>query len=150
MKSRVLLLTFTIFFILILASCSIIPSPDIDETKIESIINEYFWAINEQNWEEAKNCCIYWSDRYDATCDLEEHITGLWEQYNVVNISCFVTIYDISIDDKCADAYINLDIEVTDGFDDIIYHEQDYYKYYLQEVDECTWKIYGPDIGEFI
>ena len=77
MKRRVLLLILTIFFILILASCS----PYTDETRIKSIINEYFWAINEQDWEEAKSCCVYISDRYDATCDLEEHITGLLEQH---------------------------------------------------------------------
>ena len=145
MKSGVLLLILTIFFILILASCS----PDTDETKIKSIINEYFWAINEQDWEEAKSCCVYWSDRYDATCELEEYITDLWEQYDEVKISCFVTIDSIFIEDKYADAYIYLYIEVTT--DDIThYDDSDYYHYYLQEVEENTWKIYGPKIGEFI
>jgi len=151
MKNKILITVLSIFLILVLAGCSIIPLPDTDKTKIKSIINEYFWAINDQDWDEAKNCCVYWTDRYDATCDLEECITDLWEQYGEVKIFCFVTIDNVFIEDKYADADIYLYVEVTIGIDDIPYYDDsDYYHYYLKEVEESTWKIYGPEIGEFI
>jgi uncharacterized protein YceK len=69
----VLFLTLAIF----LSGCGGIVTPATDEAKIKSVIYDYFLAINDQNWSKAKNCCIYESDRYYATCVMEDAVNAL-------------------------------------------------------------------------
>ena len=111
------------------------------QAKVKSIIQDYFLAINDQNWSKAKNCCVYGSDRYYATCVLEDGINALQQIYGTVTITCFVNISNVSVSGSYASAYINVTLYVTAGY----YFDSDSVSgyYYLQKVGN-TWKNYAP------
>ena len=71
--------------------------PGSDEVKIESVIEEYFIALNNQNWSKAKNCCVYGSEFYNATCKLEDEVDLLKIICNYVILDASVDVIDISI-----------------------------------------------------
>jgi len=73
MKSRVLLLTFTIFFILILAGCRVIPLCCTEEMRAQQEVYSYWQAIINRQYELAKWYCVpdgYWYNKVDE-----------WEEY---------------------------------------------------------------------
>jgi len=68
---------FSLFLLLI--GCSGIGLPDTeapitDEVQIENVINDYFHALNEQDWEEAKSYCVVDSIWYDFVSDFERFV----------------------------------------------------------------------------
>jgi len=138
MKKRIILSVLIVFLFLALMGCNggIIT----DESKVRNVIEEYFSAITEQNWNKAKSYCIYESDIYYETCDLEEHINDLIFQYETVDITLEIDIFDISIYNiDYAEAYVY-------GTSDISYNSASDSSdgdghIYLQRVDN-NWKIY--------
>ena len=78
MKRKCLLILTILVLAIFLSGCSGgIVTPSTDEAKIESVIEEYFMAINNQNWSKAKNYCVYGSDIYYEPCILEDGINTL-------------------------------------------------------------------------
>ena len=138
MRKRIILSVFVLFLILVFIGCN--GEVKTDESKVRNIIEEYFLAINEQDWDEAKSYCIYGSDVYYETCDLEDHIDDLIFQYGTVDITFTIDIFDILIyNNDYAQAYI-------DGILNISYdstsNDSDGNGYiYLEKVDN-NWKIY--------
>lgn len=132
----VLFLTLAIF----LSGCGGIVTPATDETKIKSVIYDYFLAINDQNWSKAKNCCIYGSDRYYATCVMEDGVNAL-AQYGNVTITCFVNISDVSVNGSYASVYGDGTVTITAGYYSDSESASGYY--YLQKIGN-TWGIYAP------
>jgi len=66
MKSKYpLLLTFLVLAIILSGCACGIVTPSTDEAKIKSVINEYFLALNDQNWSKAKSYCVYGSELYN-------------------------------------------------------------------------------------
>ena len=133
-----LILTFLIMAIFLSGCTGGIVTPATDEQKVKSVINEYFLAINDKNWSKAKSCCVYESDRYYATCYLEDAINAI---SSIATVTCYATISNVSTYGNYADAYINLYLVVNVGgyiedFSGAAY-------YYLQKVGN-SWKIYGP------
>jgi len=61
------------------------------------LANEYFLALNDRNWNKAKNYCVYGSDRYYATCVIEDTVNALYQYASTVTITCFVTIFNVTI-----------------------------------------------------
>ncbi|PKP58973.1 hypothetical protein CVT91_07595 [Candidatus Atribacteria bacterium HGW-Atribacteria-1] len=62
-----------------LVGCSGIGLPDTeapitDEEKIENIINDFFQALNERNWDKAKSYCVIDSIWYDFVSDFERFV----------------------------------------------------------------------------
>ena len=116
-------------------------TPAGDETAIKGVIQKYFLAINDQNWSKAKNCCVYGSDRYYATCVLEDAINALYQYYGSVTITIFVTISNVSVSGSYASAYGNGTMVIIAGY----YSESGSASatYYLQKVGN-SWKIYAP------
>jgi len=73
----ILIMIFSLFFLLI--GCSGIGLPDIevpvtDEEKIENVINDFFLALNEQDWEKAKSLCVIDSIWYDFVSNFERAV----------------------------------------------------------------------------
>ena len=73
----ILIMIFSFVFLLI--GCSGIGLPDTDanltdEEKIENVINDFFLALNEQDWEEAKSLCVIDSIWYDFVSDFERAV----------------------------------------------------------------------------
>jgi len=124
-----------------LSGCNGVITPATDEAKVKSVIHEYFLAINDQNWSKAKSYCVYGSDRYYATCVLEDAINALYQSYGSVTITIFVTISDVSVSGSYATAYGNGTMVIIAGY----YSESGSASatYYLQKVGN-SWKIYAP------
>ena len=96
MKRKYFLVVLFLILAIFLSGCGGVVTPATDEAKVKSVINEYFLAINDQNWSNAKSYCVYGSDRYYATCVLEDYINSLY-QYGVVTLTCIVSISNVSI-----------------------------------------------------
>lgn len=138
MGKKILFLVLIIFWVLTLLSCNgeIIT----DESKVRNVIEEYFSAINNQNWDEAKSYCIYGSDVYYETCDLEEYIDDLIFQYEMVDFTLNVDIFDISIyNSNYARAYI--DGTLTISYDSTSNDSTEAGYLYLERINN-NWKIY--------
>ena len=144
MKKKYLFVILYLTLAIFLSGCSGggIITPVTDEAKVKSVINEYFIAINNQNWSKAKNCCVYGSDRYYATCIMEQYVNSL-SQYGVVTITCVVSISNVSIYGSYAQAYINLTLYFIYGAYYSVDSGSTYY--YLQKIGN-SWKIYGPGV----
>ena len=136
MKKLTILLVVIVLIAGLLAGCGVLT----EETKIENIIDEYFIAVSEQEWERAKNCCIYGSNVYYETCDLEEYIDDLYSYFSFVDISFNVDIFDINIIGDFASAYIDGSITIIKDDQFIIGDASGYF--YLQKVSD-NWKIYN-------
>lgn len=135
---------FLVAFIILavfLCGCNGMVTPATDEAEIKSVIHEYFLAINDQNWGKAKSYCVYGSDRYYATCVLEDAINALYQSYGSVTITIFVTISDVSVNGSYATAYGNGTMVIIAGY----YSDMGSASatYYLQKVRN-SWKIYAP------
>jgi len=141
MKRKYLLVILVLILAIFLAGCNGIVTPDTDEAKIKSVINEYFLAISNQNWSKAKSCCVYGSDRYYATCQGESLINSLYEYCNIVTINTYADILSVSTYGNYSDVYLYLTALITACG----YYESDsnYGYYYLQKVGN-SWKIYAP------
>ena len=143
MKRKGILLLSILILAIFLTGCSTggVVTPATDEAKVKSVIQDYFLAINDQNWSKAKNCCVYGSDRYYATCVLEDAVNALYQYVSTVTITCFVTISNVTIAGSYASAYINLTMyAAAGGYSDSGSAST---TYYLQKVGN-SWKIYAP------
>lgn len=64
-----------------------------DEEKVENVINDFFLALNEQDWEEAKSLCVIDSIWYDFVFDFErfvnENINDIYILEYSLSISSF-------------------------------------------------------------
>jgi uncharacterized protein YceK len=141
MKRKSLFLIVFMILAVFLSGCNGVITPATDEAKVKSVIHEYFLAINDQNWSKAKSYCVYGSDRYYATCVLEDAINALYQSYGSVTITIFVTISDVSVSGSYATAYGNGTMVIIAGY----YSESGSASatYYLQKVGN-SWKIYAP------
>ena len=143
MKRKLFLVGLVLILVLFLVGCSGgVITPAIDESKIKSVINEYFLAINDQNWSKAKGYCVYGSDRYYATCTMEDLVNNLYQYESVVTITSFADIYNVSIAGNYADVHLKITLFITAG----TYYESEILTgyYYLQKVGN-SWKIYDSN-----
>ena len=130
---------FVVLFLVLaisLSGCGVLT----EETKIENVIDGYFLAVNNQEWEKAKSYCKYESKVYYETCDFEEYIDDLYSYFSFVDISFNVDIFDINIIGDFASAYIDGSITIIKDDQFIIGDASGYF--YLQKVSN-NWKIYN-------
>ena len=101
MKRKYFLVGLFLILIMFLVGCSGIGLPDIevpvtDEEKIENVINDFFLALNEQDWEDAKSLCVIDSIWYDFVSDIEtivnENINDTYILEYSLSISSFYFI----------------------------------------------------------
>ena len=117
------------------------PSPATEEAKVKSVINEYFLALNDRNWNKAKNYCVYGSDRYYATIGYQQLINQLASQYGTFTLIYQANVSNVSVNGNYAQAYINLAVIASyAGYSD---SESSSGYYYLQKINN-SWKIYAP------
>lgn len=143
MKRKYFLLVLFLILAIFLSGCSGggIVTPATDEAKVKSVINEYFLALNDQNWNKAKSYCVYGSDRYYAVCQMEDLVNTLYLYCNIITINVYADILSVSIYGNYSEAYLYLNALITACG----YYESDsgYVYYDLQKVGN-SWKIYGP------
>jgi len=126
----------TVLFLILaifLSGCGVIT----DEVKIRNVIDDYFLAINNQDWEKAKNFCMYESEVYYETCSLENYIDSFYP--SVVIIIFLIDVFDILITGNYASAYIYGSLTII--IDDQIITEDSPGKFYLQKISN-NWKIF--------
>ena len=116
-----------------------IVTPATDEAKIKSVINEYFLALNDQNWNKAKNYCVYGSEIYYAICQMEDLANTIYSYCNIVTANAIVKIFNVSIYGNYSQAFCSVSVLITYCG----YYESDSTSgyYYLQKVGN-SWKLY--------
>ena len=135
MKKLTILLVVIMLIAGLLAGCGIIT----DEEKIYNIIDEYFLAVSNQKWEKAKSYCIYNSEVYYETCNLEDYIDDLYLDFSFVDISFNVDIFDINIIADLAGASIDGSITIIKD-DQVIIDDASGF-FFLREISN-NWKLY--------
>ena len=139
MKRKYFFVILFLILTVVLCGCNGLVTPATDEAKIENVLQEYFLSISEQNWSKAKNCCVYGSQRYYATCTMESLINNMYQLYSVITITCYMDNVSVSIYGDFADASFYLTLYTTA---DYYYDSQSgYCVYYLQKIGN-NWKIY--------
>jgi len=133
-----LILTFLVLAIILSGCTGGTITPLTDEAKIESVIQEYHLALNSQNWSKAKSCCVYGSDTYYDTCDIEDLVNILSLYCNSININVYADIQYISIYGNYSQVYCygSIIISACGDYDS----DSGYYYYDLQKIGN-TWKI---------
>jgi len=114
-------------------------TPATDGAKIRSVINEYFLALNDQNWSKAKSYCVYGSDRYYAVCQAEDLANTAYLYCNQVTVNAVVNIIDVSISGSYSQVYSYVSYLITYcGY----YEADEGYSYLnLQKIGN-SWKLY--------
>ena len=133
-----LILTFLVLAIILSGCTGGIVTPLTDEAKIENVIQEYHLALNKQNWSKAKSCCVYGSDTYNDTCDIEDLVNILSLSCNNININIYADIQNVSIYGDYSQAYCygSIIISACGDYDS----DSGYYNYLLQKIGN-VWKI---------
>ena len=143
MKKKYFLVIFVLILTMFLVGCSGggLVTPATDEALIKSVIQEYYLAISGQNWSKAKSYCIYGSDRYYATCQMEELANTFYLYCNIVTVNVVVNILDVSINGNYSQAYckINYLISYCGNFES----DSGYAYYNLQKAGN-SWKFDSP------
>ena len=99
MKRKCLLILTILVLVIFLSGCSGgIVTPSTDVAKIKSVINEYFLALNDQNWSKAKSYCIYGEDLYYDVIQWESVVNNLYSYCNIVHVNILVDILDLGFD----------------------------------------------------
>jgi hypothetical protein len=137
MKKKYFLVILFLVLVMFLSGCVTLVT---DEAKVKSVIDEFFLAINDQNWSKAKGYCVYGSDMYYDTCYIEDEINTLQQIYGTATITCSITISNVTVYGSYAEAFFSATIIITAPG----YSESDSESgiYYLQKIGN-NWKIYG-------
>ena len=136
MKRKYFLVVLFLILAMFLSGCGIIT----DAEKVRDVIDEYFLAISDQEWEKAKSYCIYESDVYYETCDFEDYIDSLNLDFSFVDITFLVDIFDIRINGNDASAYVDGILNIITDDSSIIDNSSGHF--YLQKVDN-NWKLFN-------
>ncbi len=138
MKSKILVVVLVMFLVLALVGCGGgIVTPDTDEAKVKSVINEYFLAINDQNWYKAKSCCIYGSGEFNAIAYIKD-ILDNYSEYHIEYINIYIDIYDVHIYGDYSEVYGYATSVMSKAGN--VYSDSFLFWQYLQKIDN-TWKI---------
>ena len=104
MKRKYFLVVLFLILAMFLSGCAGggIVTPATDEAKIKIVINEYYLALNDQNWSKAKGYCVYGSDIYYAVCQTEALVNNLYLYCNIITINAVIDIQSVSINGNYA------------------------------------------------
>ncbi|MBA7588394.1 hypothetical protein ES708_30450 [subsurface metagenome] len=114
-------------------------TPATDEAKVKSVIQNYYLAINDQDWNRVKSYCIYGSDQYYKVSLMEDSVNVVEQYYGTLTITCFAEISNISVSGIYANAYIDVKVIVTAGYYYDVWADSGYL--YLQKIGN-SWKLY--------
>jgi len=139
MNRKHLFLVAFIILAVFLCGCNGLVTPATDAAKVKSVIQNYYLAINDQNWSKVKGYCVYGSDQYYKVSLMEDTANALQQYYGTVTITCFANISNVSVNGSYASAYINVNILITAGIYYDTYSDSGYL--YLQKIGN-SWKLY--------
>ena len=119
-----------------LVGCGGIVLPATDEAKIKSVMNEYYLALNNQDWSKAKSLCVYGSDAYNDLCEVE---ADLYLYCDIITINAVIDIQNVSINGNYATVSAYTSLLITGCGD--YYAEEGEGEFWLRKVGN-SWKIY--------
>jgi len=138
MKKKILLSFFTIFIVFSLIGCGVTLDTNQKEQTIKEVINNYWLALSNKQYELAKTYCIPYGDAYNAV----ENYQNLFD-YDYITINWDSYINWINIIGNEAVANIKLVLNVTVCFDNICSTQTETlynYSMYLIEIYNI-WKL---------
>jgi len=139
MKRKLFLVVLVLLLAIFLSGCGGIVLPATDEAKIKSVMNEYYLALNNQDWSKAKSCCVYGGLTYDAVCEMEADFNDAYLYCDMITIHVVIDIQNVSINGNYASVSTYTSLLMT-GCDDY-YAEEGEGFLTLQKVGN-SWKIY--------
>ena len=139
MKKKCFFVILFLILAIFLVGCNGGVTPATDEAKVKSVIQDYYLAINDQNWSKVKNYCVYGSDQYYKVSVMEDAANMVQQYYGTLNITCFANISNVSLNGNYASAYIAVTIVVTAGYYYDVASDSGYL--YLQKIGN-NWKLY--------
>lgn len=136
----------TLIFLIMILCLSLVgcngtvtPGTDTDKIEIKAVLQNFFLAINDQNWSKAKGYCVYGSDAWFIIESIEDAMATLYYYYYVVTINCFVNISNVSVNGNYGSAKVTGSVLITaDGYSE---SENINSTYNLQKIGN-NWKIY--------
>ena len=119
---------------------------DNDEDKIENVIHKLFQAINDRDWDEAKNCCVYGSDFYVEIDEYEQcyNLYGALE-CDILDEYIVNDINQIIINGEYAEAYVYMTATAIVDGEVVELHGEGWY--FSQKITN-DWKIYATTGSE--
>ena len=138
---KLTLVFLVVILCLSLAGCNgtVTPETNADKVEIKSVLQNFFLAINDQNWSKAKGYCVYGSDAWYIIENIVDAMDTLNIYYYVVTINCFVNISNESVNGNYESAQVAGNIVMTaDGYTET---ESINSTFQLQKIDN-DWKIY--------
>ena len=133
---------FLLIFVLLLTGCGsgvpTYPGISTDEARARMVINEYFLAISNQNWNKARSYCVYGGTRYYTTTQIESIINSYRLYCSVVTINVFPEIISTRVYGNYAEVYFyySMTVSACGDFDS----DSSYTTYGLQRVGN-SWKL---------
>jgi len=116
-----------------------------EEDKVENVIHKLFQALSDQDWDEARSCCVYGTEVYESLNEAEEQF--YWDNLDVggtLDINYSSDVNEIIINGEYAEVYSNITATyIVDG--EVIEEFSGGGWYYLQKIGN-DWKLYdaGP------
>jgi hypothetical protein len=138
-KKKKLLVIFVLLIAFFITGCTV-PSTytGSDEAKIESVIKQFFSALEYQNWSKAKSCCVYGSDAYEAICEFENDVNYLETICGYVKINTYVNVANISISGNYA--YVICDASLSISACGVTENNSEYGYLELSKIGN-SWKL---------
>jgi hypothetical protein len=138
-KKKKLLVIFVLLIAFFITGCTAPPTyTGSDEAKIESVIKQFFSALNNQNWSKAKSCCVYDSDAFEAICEFENDVNYLEMICGYVKIITYVNVDNISISGNYA--YVICDASLSISACGVTENNSEYGYLELNKIGN-SWKI---------
>ena len=142
MKAKSFFIISFLILVIFLSGCNISVIPAIDEMAIKNVIQNYALALHNQEWNKAKNYCVYGTEPYYSV-ELKENAVNLLSAYcGLVTLTYLVDIKKVSIFGNTAIAFLDVVYIITACG----YYEIDNYSasVYLQKYG-ANWKIYDSE-----
>ena len=143
---KLTLVLLVVILCLSLVGCNgtVTPETNTDKVEIKAVLQNFFLAINDQNWSGAKGYCVYGSDAWFIIESIEDAMDTLYYYYYVVTINCFVNISNVSVNGNYGSAKVAGNIVMTaDGYSET---ESINSTFDLQKIGN-NWQIYDNQGG---
>ena len=143
MNKKIFYVSIFLVLVLFLSGCAggYLTAPCIsanEEAKIKIVINEFFLAINNQNWNKARSYCVYGGDAYYSVSQIESLANTYYSYCSVVTINYGPKILNVSVTGNYAQVYFYL--YGAESYCGYVESHSDYLTYYLQKVGN-SWKL---------
>ncbi len=143
MRKKIFYISTLLIFTLLLSSCTC--GLFEDKELIKDVIDNFFSALNDRNWDLARSYCVFESDIYDSVSAVEENVNNWSSECNSVTLYFSPDIVKVDIKVKHALASGFLTTIVT--CDDKEPHEENEpFTISLKKIDN-SWKLLEIDFS---